>query len=291
VVVLTGFSPVKIQKLEKANGFLAIDLPDAPLAVGPTRLAPKILQDGAELLARSITYSFAAFGLQLSGGSAGINAKPDERDAAISAYMEEVAPLVTENRWRTWPATGVTADDLAALRVADGDGKELDDPVLTAAGAVAAAGELGDVAIVGSGPVVDHARVLLAARGATSVAGGADAAATTLFLAGKSGMVDHEMAETVQARTVVPLTPLPITTKAYAVLRRAGATYVPDFVALAAPLLAGLDAGDGDPLRRVSELADALRPEGPGMWLAACGVAEAYLQTWQESLPFGRPLA
>jgi hypothetical protein len=55
---------VKIQKLAKANGFLALDLPDAKLAVGPTRLAPKILQDGAEMLARSVTYTFASFGLQ-----------------------------------------------------------------------------------------------------------------------------------------------------------------------------------------------------------------------------------
>jgi len=123
---------VKIQKLTTTNGFIVIDLPDADLAAGPTRLAPKILQDGAEWLARSVTYTFASFGLEHSGASAGINAKAEERDDAITAYMEEVAPMVAEGRWLTWPSTGVTSDDLAALRT-NGAGP-LDDPTLTADG-------------------------------------------------------------------------------------------------------------------------------------------------------------
>jgi len=45
-------------------------------------------------LARSATYSFAAFGLKVSGASAGINAKPDGRDAAIAAFIAEAKPLV-----------------------------------------------------------------------------------------------------------------------------------------------------------------------------------------------------
>lgn len=283
---------MEIRTLEKADGFLAIDLPGAPLAVGPTRLAPKILRDGAELLARSITYSFAAFGLQVSGASAGINAKPEARDDAITGYMESVAGLVADGRWLTWASTGLRAEDLAALHVAERSDPA--DPVLTAAGAIAAAEaltggrlEADDVALVGTGPAVDAARAALGAGEPADLA----APAKVLFVAGKTGLVDHDLAEGVKAEVVVPLTPLLISTKAYAVLRRAGITYVPDFVALAAPLLAAVDRDGGDPVERVRTLASSLAAERAAMWLAACGVAEGFLSTWQDQLPFGRPLA
>ena len=91
---------------------------------------------------------------------------------------------------------------------------------------------------------------------------------------------------------MVPLTPLPVTAKAYAVLRSAGITYVPDFVALAAPLLAACDAqNDTDPVERVRATVAELAPSGPDAWLVAVGMAEAFLSTWQDALPFGRPLA
>jgi hypothetical protein len=88
------------------------------------------------------------------------------------------------------------------------------------------------------------------------------------------------------------MTPLPITAKAYAVLRRAGITYVPDFVALAAPLLAACDPDNAtEPIERVRATVGELAPSGPDAWLLAVGMAEAFLSTWQEALPFGRPLA
>jgi hypothetical protein len=31
--------------------------------------------------------------------------------------------------------------------------------------------------------------------------------------------------------------------------------------------------------------------DGPNGWLVAIGRAEAFLSTWQDGLPFGRPLA
>ena len=37
----------------------------------------------------------------------------------------------------------------------------------------------------------------------------------------------------------------------------------------------------------VAELAG----EGTGLWMAAALRAEAFLRTWQDELPFGRPLA
>jgi hypothetical protein len=169
----------------------------------------------------------------------------------------------------------------------------MDDPALIAAGAVAAAGELAGerVTILGSGPVVEAARHVLAQASANVTDGGLDTDSRALFVAGKAGMVDHEVAHSIKADTVVPLTPLTITTKAYAVLCRAGTTYVPDFVALASPLLDALDPDNGDAVGRVRDLAAELRAEGPTAWMAACTRAEAFLQTWQDSLPFGRPLA
>jgi glutamate dehydrogenase/leucine dehydrogenase len=273
---------MRTTKLEKTNGFLVIDLDDAPLAVGVTRLAPKVLQDGAELLARSITYSFASYGLKLSGGSAGINAPPDARDEALAAYVEEVTPLVTAGTWRTWAGTGLTDDELAA--VSGDDAVSLVDHDLTGRAAVAAArAALGSLATVAIAAAV--------AAGATVVEGGLDAEADALLVGGKSGVLDHDAAATVQAKCVVALSPVPVTAKAYAVLSRAGVVYVPDFLVLAAPLLAALDAGGGDPVERVSDAVAKVAPQGIDAWRAAVADAEAFLATWQPALPYGRPLA
>src|SRR3546814_19299921 len=73
-----------IQKLTSTDGFIAFDLDGAP-AVGVVRLAPKVLRDGAELLARSTTYAAASFGLNVGGGPAGLNAKPEGRDPRSEA--------------------------------------------------------------------------------------------------------------------------------------------------------------------------------------------------------------
>jgi hypothetical protein len=67
---------VTFHKLGATDAFVVFDLDGASRSVGPTRLAPKILVDGAELLARSATYLFASFGHQVGGASAGINARP-----------------------------------------------------------------------------------------------------------------------------------------------------------------------------------------------------------------------
>ncbi len=107
-----------VHKLTSTDGFIAFDLGDAP-AVGVVRLAPKVLRDGAQLLARSTTYAAASFGLELGGGSAGLNAKPEARDAAVAAFVEEVGELVETGRWLPGPGLGITPDDLAALPRAD----------------------------------------------------------------------------------------------------------------------------------------------------------------------------
>jgi glutamate dehydrogenase/leucine dehydrogenase len=189
-------------------------------------------------------------------------------------------------------STGLNDGDIAAL------GTDPPDPALAAHSAIAAtAAALGTlegktVAVVGAGPVADTARVAASDKGApVADAAGLDASADALLIAGKTGVIDHDAAESVKAQVVVPLTPLPVTAKAYAAFRRADIVYVPDFIALAAPLLAALDPTGSDPVERVRSLMQQLASEGPNAWLVAVGLAEAFLTTWQDVQPFGRPLA
>jgi glutamate dehydrogenase/leucine dehydrogenase len=112
-----------------------------------------------------------------------------------------------------------------------------------------------------------------------------------MFVAGKMGMIDHETAATMQAGLVIPLSPVPVTSKAYAAFRRAGVTYIPDFLTLAAPLLLSFDEHGRDPIERVRESVQEIAGDGPNAWLVAIGRAEAFLSTWQDVMPFGRPLA
>jgi glutamate dehydrogenase/leucine dehydrogenase len=284
---------VRVQQLESTDGFLLFDLEGAEPAAGVARLAPKVLHDSAELLARSVTYSFATFELRMSGASAGINSKPDNREDAIAKFVEEVKPLVASGALTLSAGTGLSDADLAPL------GIEPPDPALTAHSALAATeGVLGTldgatVAVVGEGPVADTARLAAADRGATVADdGGVDASADALLVAGKAGVIDHDAAESVKARVVTPLTPVPVTAKAYAAFRRAEIVYVPDFIALAAPLLSTFDpTATVEPVERVRGSMHDIAGEGPNAWLVAIGRAEAFLSTWQGSMPFGRPLA
>jgi glutamate dehydrogenase (NAD(P)+) len=145
------------------------------------------------------------------------------------------------------------------------------------------------------------------AKGAAVVGEGADPAFKVLgapcdvvFTGSKMGAVDHKGASFITAKAVVPTGPIPITAKALAVLRRAGAFVAPDFVVLAGPLLAAWPEGGADPSPEALEqlthdtvtgiLAEvAVHEDGP--LLGACARAEAFLQTWRDNLPFGRPLA
>ena len=287
---------MQVQKLTSTDGFIAFDLGDAP-AVGVVRLAPKVLRDGAELLARSTTYAAASFGLQVGGGSAGLNAKPEARDEAVAAFTAEVADLVDSGRWLPGPGVGIEASDLAGLPRADARSTAFD-PTATGESAVAAAlGALGSldgkqVAIVGTGPIADAAAASAQTNGATATTGASfDAAADALLVAGKAGVLEHDLAATVQAKLVVPLTPVPVTARALAILGRADVVVVPDFLSTAAPLLAALDPDGDDPMHRVHDAVAGFASEGTGAWMAAVTKAEDHLRTWQDALPFGRPLS
>jgi len=287
---------MELHKLTSTDAFIVFDLGDTP-AVGVVRQAPKVLLDGAELLSRSTTYAAASFGLRMGGGSAGINAKPDGREAALAAFLDEVAPLVDSGRWLPGPGVGVSADDLAGLGRAEERATAFD-PTSVAASAVAAAvGALGSlngksVAIVGTGPIAEAAAGAVANNGGTLVEQvSLDADGDVLLVVGKAGVLEHDLAATVRARVVVPLTPVPVTARALAVLGRAGVVVVPDFLSTAGPLLAALDPDGGDVTTRVHDAVAELADEGTGLWMAAVTKAEAHLRTWRDELPFGRPLS
>jgi glutamate dehydrogenase/leucine dehydrogenase len=282
---------VKVDKLTGTDGFVVTDLDDATTSVGVVRLAPKVLRDGAQLLARSVTYAFASFGIAGHGGASGaINAKPEGRDEAVAAFVEEVRLRAEAGELVLAPGTGLTASDLAPLGWADLDA-ELAAAGALAAGRVAGPHDWRTAAVVGSGPVADAAVAQLTKADATLADSRLDAHCDVLFVAGKAGVVDHSAAAAVQARTIVPLTPVPITARALAVLGRAERVVIPDFLAAAAPLLATFDADGGDPVQRVHTAVTDLAEHGTGLWLAAAERAEENLATWTAEKPFGRPLA
>ena len=269
---------MQVRKIDATDAFYVLDLDDAPRSVGVVRVAPKVLVDGAELLARATTYSFALFSVQAGGVSAGVNAKPDAAADAVAAFTTAVAD---EQPLTFFAGTGVPdgavphADhDLAARSAA------------TAASAFAS----GTAAIAGPAAAEWADRLAGAWPGSWTGAAGFDADVDVLFLAGRAGIVDDDVAVTVTARTLVPVTPVPVTAKAYATLNRAGATFVPDALSLAAPLLATADADGGDPIERVARIAAELAAEDGEPWRNAVARAETFLATWQEKLPYGRPL-
>jgi len=343
---------VNITKYADGAAFVAIDLEGAERAVGIVRQARKILQGGAQDLARSLTYTFATLELRQSGASAGINAEGDARDATVASFVAEIEPVVAAGTVLLDPGKGMSAGDLAPLAAADPrspvrdldrDGVSLS-AELTALSTVVAAERCLD-GLEGQRVAIDGFEVNglalvreLAARGARitaigSAAGsaadpeGLDATAMAeawaahgpglvehvgatidgpvfgadvdvLIPCSKMGCLTHVQAGDVSAGLVVPGAPIPVTARALAVLGRADARVLPDFVAQAGPVWAWeATTGDQpDDLRSrcidgIRAVIDDIIDHEDGPFLAACHRAEAFLSTWQESLPFGRPLA
>ena len=123
-------------------------------------------------------------------------------------------------------------------------------------------------------------------------------AADVLFAGSKMGAINHDTAAKLAATAVVPHNPLPFTARALAVMQRADIAVVADFISTSAPLLAGWPTGDTTPDAIIASATDAIegilnetKGHPDGAFLGACHRAEAYLSSWREELPFGRPLA
>ena len=169
--------------------------------------------------------------------------------------------------------------------------------VATGSGAVVDPGGLDTAALLAAW--AEHGDGLPGALGSELPATAALTAGCDVLLCGsKLGVVDHEAAATLSTSLLVPVGPAPITAKGLAVATRSGTTVLADFLTTCGPLLADHpgDAADEASLRaaveeRVREVVDAVRDHPEGPLLGACYRAEDFLRTWQERLPFGRPLA
>lgn len=295
-------------KLSGTDAFVVVDLNGAEASSGPVRRARKVLPGGVRDLARSQTYTYAALGMRRGGASAGINAADADRAEAVAAFVEQAAALVADGTYLPDPAKGVDEADLAPLRAADPRSRSgaflAECEALSAvAAAEAAIGLDGRTAVIeGTGSCGPALAAALAERGATVVESSSESWASApvdiVFAGSKMGAVNHGSAESLQARLLVPCGKLPFTAKALAVCRRRGIGALPDFVTLAGSTIAAWSdpEADDDEVRSavaatVTELVaeTANHPDGP--FLAACYAAESFLATWQDELPFGRPLA
>ena len=169
-----------LRKLSGSDAFVVVDLDGAERSAGLMRLAPKILPSGAREMARSATYGFAAVGMQRSGASGGINARPDGRDGAVAAFLAECEPWVTSGEFLPDPGKGLSAADLAPLetndprhpiRLSTVDGTSLGERLAGGGAVAAAAAALGGlsgrrIVIEGCGPAGVAAAAAAADRGA-----------------------------------------------------------------------------------------------------------------------------
>ena len=122
--------------------------------------------------------------------------------------------------------------------------------------------------------------------------------ASVLFCGSRQGMIDGEAAESLGAGLVVPTGCQPVSAKGLAVLRRRDVVALADFVSTAGRTFAGWPAGESAPEAIIADASAGIAAivrdtlsHDEGAFLGACHVAEAFLSTWQDPLPFGRPLA
>ena len=109
----------EIIELASVPGFVVFDLPGVPIAAGGTRLAPDVTVAEVALLARAMTYKFAALGERVGGAKAGVLGNPADgaaRAALMGRYCAEIRPLVDSGRFLTGPDMGTSEEDFAPLR-------------------------------------------------------------------------------------------------------------------------------------------------------------------------------
>lgn len=125
-----------------------------------------------------------------------------------------------------------------------------------------------------------------------------------LFVSSKMGLIDHTLAEKMELSALVSLHPIPYTTKALLILEKRGVIVPPDFLCLGGQVVAGWDSQPTmspetiikaaeektqELTKEMKELSKA--QQAPALFLAGCKMAEDFLSSWQEELPFGRAIA
>ena len=281
-----GISAEASGRSEAVTGFVAeatalvpdgTYLPDAAKGVAEADLAP--LRDGDP---RTVT-RLGAFAAQCDGLSAAVAADAavglDGRTAVIEGFSATGPALVEAVAQRGGRVVGLAT---AEGTLADANGF---DPA-SLAEAWAEHGDRALSALAGSDDGLSKSGALWSL--------GAD----VVFAGSRMGVVNHGVAEGLECRALVPSGRLAYTSKALAVCRRRGVAAVPDFVALAGSTVAAWsspEVSDDDVLDEVASIVSALvaaaLDSDDGPFLGACYAAEAFLSTWQDKLPFGRPLA
>jgi len=107
----------EVVELASVPGFVVFDLPGAPLSAGGTRLAPDVSAAEVALLARAMTYKFAALGQRVGGAKAGLRgdpADPAAKAALMARFCAEVRTM--SDRFLTGPDMGTAEEDFAPLR-------------------------------------------------------------------------------------------------------------------------------------------------------------------------------
>jgi glutamate dehydrogenase (NAD(P)+) len=109
----------EIIELGSVPGFVVFDLPGVPVSAGGTRLAPDVSAAEVALLARAMTYKFAALGDRVGGAKAGVRGDPADqagKAALMARFCAEVRPLADAGRFLTGPDMGTAEEDFAPLR-------------------------------------------------------------------------------------------------------------------------------------------------------------------------------
>src|SRR5215472_11904099 len=114
-----GSREPRVMELDSVPGFIVFDLPGAALSAGGTRLAPDVTRGEVALLARAMTYKFAALGEPIGGAKAGLVADPAngvERAELMARYCAEIRPMTDAGQFLTGPDMGTSEEDFAPLR-------------------------------------------------------------------------------------------------------------------------------------------------------------------------------
>ena len=349
-------------------GFLVTDLKEPETSSGLIRLAPKILQYGAEQLARSATYMFALHNLKIAGASAAINTKPEQRAVNLKSFLDEISPLVSEKSFLPNAGKGIVeplnfSDDprseirlteiskdcklyqycigvsaVSAVNELLENGLEnksvsIESFDANAFGTLKALEDSGAKLIgisdkknfVHSESGIDFTQVAksweengnnflasLGSAGLDSVSENglkpAEEIFTTptdvLFVGSKMGVIDHTLGLDISA--LVSLHPIPYTTKALVTLDRKGVIVPPDFLCVSGQVVADWTTSQNPEeviqatnektkeltkeMNELSKNLDSSQESVPNLFLAGCKMAEDFLMTWQDELPFGRSI-
>ena len=118
-----------------------------------------------------------------------------------------------------------------------------------------------------------------------------------IFVGSKPGAMSGEGASSTSDTPIIATSAAAISSKALAVLRKSGAPVAPDFLTRVGPVLAwwAPEESNHDGLRdataeTVNGLLEEIIGHEDGTFMAACYKAEAFMESWQEKRPFGRPL-